>query len=438
MFIYIAGIIGFIIFIYYSYYIYIKITYKDIVAMLVIVLFLLVIRLINVYNIVLYIIIFTIISTLILYLYTKKLKVKTSAILIGFTILKYALYSTLIAFIIYICVFDYILKYNYELKFLSSGYFIIDIIIFIISMKAFMIMDYIFINKRIKKKYIYLNKQYKYCIYTTINYCIDNIVIACFSKYIFINQNSIQIIKYIIVYTIISELIIQNILIKAELSYIKYNCKVASNQLKNQIEHYSEYEKYIKKVRYIIHDIKNHKFLLNQLLASKKYKEAMNFLNELDTEIEDNDYYFITENVLMDAIVKNKIKICEDYGIKFNYNIFMPSDINIRNVHMSVIFNNLIDNAIEACLNIDEIEREKYINLYCEVIDKKLICVIKNSKNKKELKLDKNFKIKTLKKDKTNHGIGIENLKLAIEKYDGVIDFNLEEHYFTVKFIIPI
>ncbi|MDQ0557002.1 hypothetical protein [Paraclostridium ghonii] len=141
MFIYIAGIIGFIIFIYYSYYIYIKITYKDIVAMLVIVLFLLVIRLINVYNIVLYIIIFTIISTLILYLYTKKLKVKTSVILIGFTILKYALYSTLIASIIYICVFDYILKYNYELKFLSSGYFIIDIIIFIISIKAFMIMD---------------------------------------------------------------------------------------------------------------------------------------------------------------------------------------------------------------------------------------------------------------------------------------------------------
>lgn len=437
MFIYIAGIIGFITFIYYSCCIWIKVTYKDIVAMLTIVLFPLVISLINLYNIVLFIM-FIIISTLILYLYTKKLKVKTRVILIGCTILKYALYSTLIASIIYKCLFDFILKYNYKLKILYSGYFIMNISIFIISIKVFIIIYCIFINKRIKNKYIHLNKQYKYCIYTIINYCIDNILIVYLSKWIFTSQNNIQIIKYILVYTIISELIIQNILIKSELSYTKYKFEVAINQLENQIEHYCEYEKYIKKVRYIIHDIKNHKILLKQLLASKKYKVAMNFLNDLEIEIEDNDYYFITENVLMEAIIKNKIKICKVYGINFNYNICIPRDINIRNVHMSVIFNNLIDNAIEACLNIDELEKEKYINLYCEVIDNKLICVIKNSKNRKELKLDKNFKIKTLKKDKTNHGIGIENLKLTIEKYDGIIDFNLEEHCFTVKFVIPI
>lgn len=107
-------------------------------------------------------------------------------------------------------------------------------------------------------------------------------------------------------------------------------------------------------------------------------------------------------------------------------------------MHISVIFNNLIDNAIEACVNLDDNAIEKCINLYCDVIDNKLICVIKNPKNKHPLELDKSFKIETLKKDKTNHGIGIENLKLTIEKYDGVIDFNIEEFCFTVKFIIPI
>jgi sensor histidine kinase regulating citrate/malate metabolism len=293
-------------------------------------------------------------------------------------------------------------------------------------------------NRRIKNKYIYLNKQYKYWIYATLSYCIDNIVIAYFLKWIFISENSVGTIKCIVVYTIISELIIQNILIKAELSYTKYNLEVTNSQLEEQIEHYNKYEKQMKRVRYIIHDIKNHKFVLYQLLVSKKYKEAKKFLNGLGAEIEDTDYYFVTENILIDAIVKNKIKICKDYGIKFNYNVFIPKDINIKSVHISAIFNNLIDNSIEACLNIDEIGREKYIYLYCDVIDNKLICVIKNSKNKDELKLDKNFKIKTLKKDKINHGIGIENLKLTIEKYDGVIDFNVKEQCFTVKFIIPI
>lgn len=438
MFVYIVGIIGFITCIYYSYFRSIKITYKDIVAMLVIVLFPLVISLISVYNTALYIIIFTIISILILYIYTKKLKVKTSVILIVFTILKYALYSSLIASIIYKYAFDYILKYNYSFKILASGYFLIDIMVSTISILVFIIIHYRFINRRIKNKYIYLNKQYKYCIYATISYCIDNIVIAYFLKWIFISENDVGTIKCIVVYTIISELIIKNILIKAELSYTKYNLEVANSQLEEQIEHYNKYEKQMKRVRYIIHDIKNHKFVLNQLLVSKKYEEAKKFLNDLGTEIEDTDDYFITENILMDAIVKNKIKICKDHGIKFNYDVFIPKDINIKNVHISAIFNNLIDNSIEACLNIDEIEREKYINLYCDVIDNKLICVIKNPKNKDKLELDNNFKIKTLKKDKTNHGIGIENLKLTIEKYDGVIDFNVKEQCFTVKFIIPI
>lgn len=438
MFVYIVGLIGFIIFIYYSYFRSIKITYKDIVSMIIIILLPLFATIMDIYNTTLYIIIFSVISLLIIYIYIKKLKVKTSIILISFTILKYALYSNLIASIIYKCIFDFILKYNYSLKVLSNWYFIIDILISIISIVIFIVMHYRFMNARIKNKYIYLNKQYKYCIYVIINYWIDNIVIANFLKWIFISESSIEIVKYIIVYTLVSELIIQNILIKAELSYTKYNLEVSNNQLENQIKHYSEYEKYMKKVRYISHDIKKHKFALNQLVASKKHKEAVDFIYEIDKEIEEIDYYFVSEHILMDALIKNKIKVCKKYGIKLKYDIFIPKDIHIKNMHISIIFNNLIDNAIEACVNLDDNKREKYIHLYCDVIDNKLICVIKNSKNKHPLELDKSFNIETLKKDKTNHGIGIENLKLTIEKYDGVIDFNIEEYCFTVKFIIPI
>lgn len=438
MFVYIVGLIGFIIFIYYSYFRSIKITYKYIVSMIIIILLPLFTTLMEIYNTTLYITMFSVISLLTIYIYIKKLKVRTSTILMVFTILKYALYSNLIASIIYKCIFDFILKYNYSLKVLSNGYFIIDILISVISIGIFIVMHYKFMNTRIKNKYIYLNKQYKYCIYVTINYWIDNIVIAYFLKWIFISESSIEIVKYIIVYTLVSELIIQNILIKAELSYTKYNLEVSNNQLENQIKHYSEYEKYMKKVRYIAHDIKKHKFALNQLVASKKHEEAVDFIYEIDKEIEEIDYYFVSEHILMDALIKNKIKVCKKYGIKLKYDIFIPKDIHIKNMHISIIFNNLIDNAIEACVNLDDNKREKYIHLYCDVIDNKLICVIKNSKNKHPLELDKSFKIETLKKDKTNHGIGIENLKLTIEKYDGVIDFNIEEYCFTVKFIIPI
>lgn len=155
--------------------------------MIIIILLPLFTTLMEIYNTTLYIIIFSVISLLIIYIYIKKLKVKTSIILMGFTILKYALYSNLIASTIYKCIFDFILKYNYSLNVLSNGYFIIDILISVISIGIFIVMHYRFMNTRIKNKYIYLNKQYKYCIYVTINYWVDNIVIAYFFKLIFIS-----------------------------------------------------------------------------------------------------------------------------------------------------------------------------------------------------------------------------------------------------------
>ncbi|MCU9812176.1 hypothetical protein, partial [Paraclostridium sp. AKS81] len=64
MFVYIFGLIGFIIFIYYNYFRSIKITYKDIVSMIIIILLPLFTTLMEIYNTTLYIIIFSVISLL--------------------------------------------------------------------------------------------------------------------------------------------------------------------------------------------------------------------------------------------------------------------------------------------------------------------------------------------------------------------------------------
>ncbi|UOW66960.1 hypothetical protein [Paraclostridium bifermentans] len=69
MFVYIVGLIGFIIFIYYSYFRSIKITYKDIVSMIIIILLPLFATIMEIYNTTLYIIIFSVISLLIIYIH---------------------------------------------------------------------------------------------------------------------------------------------------------------------------------------------------------------------------------------------------------------------------------------------------------------------------------------------------------------------------------
>ena len=172
-------------------------------------------------------------------------------------------------------------------------------------------------------------------------------------------------------------------------------------------------------------------------MKNKNYDDAQKFVDGLDEYIESYEYNSICENVVVDSIIKNTIEICKSDNINFSYNISIGQDIIIKNIHLYIIFNNLLDNAIEACNNIQNREINKYINLNATVVNWNLVCSIENSKINK-VEVDKHMKFKTLKKDKINHGIGIENLKITISKYDGIIDFMINENSFKVNFIIPL
>ena len=395
------------------------------------------VHLINMHNTSMYISISTTISIIIVCIYIFYFRIKSNIILMGFTILKYSLYGTLIAYVLNQIIFREGIVFIYSQRNITNNNFELDIIISLISISIFIFMEYKFIRDRIKNKYVYLNKKYRYSNYATISYCIDNIFISYFIRLIFSEKYSTNLFVYVIVYAVISELIMENILVKAELSYTKYNLECIEKQLDNQVNHYKIYNNYIKGIRRISHDIKWHKEILKKLMKNKNYDDAQKFVDGLDEYIESYEYNSICENVVVDSIIKNTIEICKSDNINFSYNISIGQDIIIKNIHLSIIFNNLLDNAIEACNNIKNKEMNKYIKLNAKVVNGNLVCSIENSKINK-VEVDKHMKFKTLKKDKINHGIGIENLKITISKYDGIIDFMINENSFKVNFIIPL
>ena len=44
----------------------------------------------------------------------------------------------------------------------------------------------------------------------------------------------------------------------------------------------------------------------------------------------------------------------------------------------------------------------------------------------------KNGKIKTTKDDRQNHGFGLDNIKSALKKYDGLLDASCDDNQFTL------
>ena len=64
--------------------------------------------------------------------------------------------------------------------------------------------------------------------------------------------------------------------------------------------------------------------------------------------------------------------------------------------------------------------------------DNSLICKISNS----AIKVQGGKYLRTLKKDKDNHGFGIENIESALSKYRHICRFKQEEKEFQLSFVI--
>uniref|UniRef100_UPI0022E3F126 ATP-binding protein n=1 Tax=Paraclostridium bifermentans TaxID=1490 RepID=UPI0022E3F126 len=108
----------------------------------------------------------------------------------------------------------------------------------------------------------------------------------------------------------------------------------------------------------------------------------------------------------------------------------------IKPIDVSSIFDNILDNAIEACDKISNEKIDKYIRIKGTIIKSFFIIKCENSKVN-SIKIYKDILL-TDKIDKFMHGIGIQSVKSSLEKYNGEILFEDEKNKFMINIYIPL
>lgn len=148
--------------------------------------------------------------------------------------------------------------------------------------------------------------------------------------------------------------------------------------------------------------------------------EAREFAKELI-----NEYSFLYQidycsNKIIDAILYNKIILAKSYDIETNVQVIVPETINIKPIDIMSVYTNLLDNAIEACLNIEK--EKRFIEIDSMVKSNYLIIKITNSKSP-DIHVDlKN--IQTSKADKKHHGLGTQIILKTCRENNGTFKIN--------------
>ena len=170
------------------------------------------------------------------------------------------------------------------------------------------------------------------------------------------------------------------------------------------------------------HDIRNHIAVVKNLLQSGKLKEAVSYMEDMDDMAETMSFPCSTNNPVVDILVGNKLGIAKSMGIRVDCSLLLPYPCGLRDIDICIVLSNALDNAIQACKNMDE-GSEKNIQVSGRMQGDFLMLEVQNSFRGKEM-----FK----------KGTGLSNIKAVAEKYSGAMSIETQGNVFVLQVLLII
>ena len=177
------------------------------------------------------------------------------------------------------------------------------------------------------------------------------------------------------------------------------------------------------RVRALRHDMKNHILALQALVQRKEAEEMNRYLESMKDFMTNPEEYVKTGSDSVDSLLNYKIQKANEVLNVVETKISIPQQLRLRSFDLNVLLGNLLDNAIGASMQTEE----KKLNITIKLDKGVLFLYICNSCQR--IADGRSGFLETTKEDKTNHGIGLKNVRQIVEKYHGDLAFQYENNF---------
>lgn len=212
-----------------------------------------------------------------------------------------------------------------------------------------------------------------------------------------------------------------------ERNYYKLRSEMMEQQIKIQLKQYeSQSEKYRESMS-ILHDVDKHIKMIEGLNAKGFKEEAKNYTTKIKSLLQPLLPIRYTDNMILNCLLADKVREAKNLDISFTIDISMI-DINFMDeMDITVLFGNLIDNAVVACTKCHD---NPYIQLYANSFHDMVSLTIENSFNDDILVRDGKLI------HRNQRGIGLSNIRRTIDKYDGSLIYKIKKNVICCNIIL--
>lgn len=199
-----------------------------------------------------------------------------------------------------------------------------------------------------------------------------------------------------------------------------------------RIQLYHEVSVNYEEQKRVLHDYNNHVSCIQGLLKNKQYQEAEAYAEKLVDSFPDNIQNVDVNNPILNVVLNQKYRLAKMKDISLLFYANDLSDLWLEEQDAVSLLSNLLDNAIEAC---EKLESERKIRIKLVREKRQFVLSIRNPVS--EPVAIENNEIRTSKEDKRKHGIGLKNVQMILDKYQGMGMMRYEEGCFSYTAVIP-
>lgn len=212
----------------------------------------------------------------------------------------------------------------------------------------------------------------------------------------------------------------------SRLNYEKEKMAMIEQQSQMQFRYMHELEEKNQNSNIILHDIKNHLTVLEEIYTCDIQK-GIEYGNSLRGMIDERKSGIVTRSRVLNILLYHKAEVAENHNIKFKVSCEDIDFSFISDLDMNRLFSNLLDNAFDECVHNNL--AENFVELIMCQINNFVVVRILNSSEKEPAQNENGY----ISQKKGHMGIGLSNIKDVVKKYDGTMKVDYAKNVFTVQ-----
>lgn len=308
------------------------------------------------------------------------------------------------------------------------------VVMFIVRLLAFPVLEYLVV-KKLRKPYMEIQESLKkgwatFAVVSILFYVLL-LIMTSFPSLITERKEDIPIMVLLLIlmplmyFNIFQVLRHQNKLhaIKREQELLNLH----SGFMEQRIQQTRETEERIRIER---HDLRHRLNTISEMLQKGEYDLAKEYIAASCESFENTSSERYCSNPVLDAVFSSYFKLATSKGIAIESHLAVPEELHVDAVQLSTAIANALENAINACAELDEGKRV----IKCKCVNRPQLMFQISNPFKGEIIFDASGNPVSAEKE---HGIGTRSILNFCEKNGAFADFKAEDNWFYLRIVLP-